>query len=79
MQRNKQKYEISGFFPNHVRYFTLRFHTFLSAVGVPISLWLFLFPVFLFAAQPKEFFLAGLKKLEQQRHRCVELKGEYVE
>jgi hypothetical protein len=34
-------------------------------VRVLISLWLFLFPVFLFAAQPKEFFLAGLKKLEQ--------------
>jgi hypothetical protein len=27
--------------------------------------WLFLFPVFLFAAQLKEFFLYGLKKLEQ--------------
>jgi hypothetical protein len=36
-------------------------------VGVLISLWLFLF-----AAQPKEFFLDGLKKLEQ---RNVELKG----
>jgi hypothetical protein len=36
------------------------------------------FPVFLFAAQPKEFFLDGLKKLEQQSHKCVEL-GEYVE
>jgi hypothetical protein len=35
-------------------------------VGVPISLWLFLFPIFLFAAQPKEFFLDGLKKLEQR-------------
>jgi hypothetical protein len=34
-------------------------------VGVLISLWLFLFPIFLFAAQPKEFFLDGLKKLEQ--------------
>jgi hypothetical protein len=33
-------------------------------VGLLISLWLFLFPVFLFAAQPKEFFLDGLKKLE---------------
>jgi hypothetical protein len=32
----------------------------LSYVGVLISLWLFLF-----AAQPKEFFLDGLKKLEQ--------------
>jgi hypothetical protein len=36
-------------------------------VGVLISLWLFLF-----AAQPKESFLDGLKKLEQ---RSVELKG----
>jgi hypothetical protein len=42
-------------------------------VGVLISLWLFLF-----AAQPKEFFLDGLKKLEQQSHKCVELRGEYV-
>jgi hypothetical protein len=32
-----------------------------------------------FAAQPKEFFLVGLKKLEQQSHKCVELRGEYVE
>jgi hypothetical protein len=31
------------------------------------------------AAQPKEFFLDGLKKLEQKRHKCVELRGEYVE
>jgi hypothetical protein len=29
---------------------------------------------FLFAAQPKEFFLDGLKKLEQQRHKRVELR-----
>jgi hypothetical protein len=42
--------------------------------GVLTSLWLFLF-----AAQPKEFFLDGLKKLEQRRHKCVELGGEYVE
>jgi hypothetical protein len=27
---------------------------------VLISLWLFLFPVFLFAAQPKQFFFDGL-------------------
>jgi hypothetical protein len=43
-------------------------------VWVLISLWLFLF-----AAQPKEFFVDGLKKLEQRRHKCVELRGEYVE
>jgi hypothetical protein len=48
-------------------------------VGVLISLWLFLFPIFLLAAQPKEFFLDGLKKLEQRSHKCVELRGEYVE
>jgi hypothetical protein len=36
------------------------------------------FPIFLFAAQPKEFFLDGLNKLEQRSHKCVELKGEYV-
>jgi hypothetical protein len=37
------------------------------------------FPIFLFAAQPKEFFLDVLKKLEQRSHKCVELRGEYVE
>jgi hypothetical protein len=47
-------------------------------VGVLISLWLFLFPVFLFAAQPKEFFLDVLKKLEQQSHKFVEIGREYV-
>jgi hypothetical protein len=37
------------------------------------------FPIFLFAAQPEEFFfLDGLKKLEQRGHKCVELRGEYV-
>jgi hypothetical protein len=49
-------------------------------VGVLISLWLFLFPIFLFAAQPKEFFLDGLKKVEQRSHKCVcGAQGEYVE
>jgi hypothetical protein len=47
-------------------------------IGVLISLWLFLFPIFLFAAESKEFFLDGLKTLQQQRHKCVELRGEYV-
>jgi hypothetical protein len=37
------------------------------------------FPVFLFAAQPKEFFLNGLKELEQRSHKCVELRGECAE
>jgi hypothetical protein len=41
-------------------------------VGVLISL-------FLFAVQPKEFFLDELKKLEQRSLKCVELRGEYVE
>jgi hypothetical protein len=45
-----------------------------KCVGVLISLWFFLF-----AAQPKEFFLDGLMKLEQRSHKCVELRGEYVE
>jgi hypothetical protein len=48
-------------------------------VRVLISLWLFPFPIFLPAAQPKEFFLDGLKKLEQRSHKCVELRGEYEE
>jgi hypothetical protein len=43
-------------------------------VGVLISLWLFLF-----STQPKEFFLDGIKKLEQRSHKCVELRGQYVE
>jgi hypothetical protein len=33
------------------------------------------FPISLFAAQPKDFFLDGSKKLEQQSHKCVELRG----
>jgi hypothetical protein len=37
------------------------------------------FPIFLFAAQQKEFFLDGLKKSEQRSHKCVELRGEYVQ
>jgi hypothetical protein len=37
------------------------------------------FSISLFAAQPKEFFLNGLKKLEQRSHKCVELMGEYVQ
>jgi hypothetical protein len=39
-------------------------------VWVLISLWLFLF-----AAQPKEFFLDGLKKLEQGSHKFVWSSG----
>jgi hypothetical protein len=34
------------------------------------------FPIFLFAVKPKEFFLDGLKKLEQRSHKCVELGGK---
>jgi hypothetical protein len=38
------------------------------------------FPIFLLAAQPKDFFfLDELKKLEERNHKCVELRGEYVE
>jgi hypothetical protein len=49
-------------------------------VGVLINPWLFLFPIFLFQHnQKKEFFLDGLKKLEQRSHKWVELRGEYVE
>jgi hypothetical protein len=48
-------------------------------LGLLISLWPFLFPIFLFTAQPKEFFLDVLKKLEQRSDKCVELKGEYVD
>jgi hypothetical protein len=41
----------------------------------PVSLCLFLFPTFLFAAQPKEFFFDALKKLEQRSHKYMALKG----
>jgi hypothetical protein len=44
-------------------------------VGVMISLWLFLLPIFLFAAQPNDFFLDRLKRFEQRNHKCVELRG----
>jgi hypothetical protein len=46
---------------------------------VLVSLWLLLFPIFLYATQPKEFVLDGLKKLEQRNYKCVELRGEYIE
>jgi hypothetical protein len=36
-------------------------------------------PYFLYTAQPKEFFLDELKKLDQRSHKCVGLKGEYSE
>jgi hypothetical protein len=36
-------------------------------------------PIFLFAAQPEEFFLDGLKKLKQRSHKCVELRGECIQ
>jgi hypothetical protein len=32
-----------------------------------------------FATQSEEFFLDGLKKLEQRRLKCVELREEYAE
>jgi hypothetical protein len=57
----------------------LRLWQYIDYVGVLISLWLFLFLIFLFAAQAKEFFLDWLNKLEQRSHKCVELRGEYVE
>jgi hypothetical protein len=34
---------------------------------------------FLICSTPKELFLDGLKKLEQRSHKCVELRGDYVE
>jgi hypothetical protein len=50
-----------------------------SYVGVLISIWLFCFTCGWFAAQPKEFFLGALKKLEQRSHKGMELRGEYIE
>jgi hypothetical protein len=37
------------------------------------------FPVSYFSAQPIQFFLDGLKKLEPQSDKWVELRGEYGE
>jgi hypothetical protein len=53
----------------------MRLHCYcqLTYVRVLISLWLFLF-----VAQPKNFFLDGLKKLEERSHKRVDL-GEIVE
>jgi hypothetical protein len=48
----------------------------LRYVRVLISLWLIQFHIFLFAAEPEEFFLEGLKKLEERSHKCVELGGD---
>jgi hypothetical protein len=45
---------------------------------VLISLWLSLFRIFLFAAQPKELSLDDLKKVQQGSQKSVELRGEYV-
>jgi hypothetical protein len=50
---------------------------YLKYVGVLIKS--LAFPISLSAAQPNEFFLDRLKKLEQRSHKCVELRGEYVE
>jgi hypothetical protein len=41
----------------------------LNAIWMLINFCLVLFPIFLFAAQPKEFLLDGLKKLEQLSHK----------
>jgi hypothetical protein len=41
----------------------IKFHAFEIYVGLLISLWLFLFPVSLFAAQPKEFLLGEVKEV----------------
>jgi hypothetical protein len=43
-------------------------------VGVLISIWLYQFP-----AQPKEFFLDGLKKLEQRSHKVCGAQGGICE
>jgi hypothetical protein len=49
----------------------------LPYIGVRISLWLFLF--FYLQQNQKNIFLDGLKKLDQRSHKCVELRGQYVE
>jgi hypothetical protein len=47
-------------------------------VGMLISLWLFLFHLRVVCSTTKKFFFDRLKKLEQRSHKCVELRGEYV-
>jgi hypothetical protein len=58
-----------------IYFFWKNFITISFNVGGLISLWIFLFRIYLFAALPKEFFLDVLKKLEQPSHKCVELRG----
>jgi hypothetical protein len=43
-----------------------------KSLAFPISY----FPI---CSTKKKFFLDGLKKSEQRSHKCVELRGEYVE
>jgi hypothetical protein len=43
-----------------------------KSLAFPISY----FPI---CSTTKRFFLDELKKLEQRNHKCVELRGEYVE
>jgi hypothetical protein len=46
-------------------------------VGVLISLWLFLFPVFQFATQPT-FFLGWVKEVRTTKSQVYGAQGEYV-
>jgi hypothetical protein len=48
-------------------------------VGVLISLWFFPVSPTGGLQHNNFFFLNVLKKLEQRSHKCVELRGEYVE
>jgi hypothetical protein len=70
-QKNKKKFKKFRHFAKLYYYILRR--------GADKVFGFFLFPIFLFAAQKEQFFLDGLKKLEQRSHKCVELRGEYVE
>jgi hypothetical protein len=62
--RIRMRYK-SMYSTTHRKYLNTRNHNIFQVCwGADKSL-AFLIPIFLFAAQPKEFFLDGLKKLEQ--------------
>jgi hypothetical protein len=58
-------------FPNLKKHLKGRKFSSIEEATLAADLW--------FSAQPKEFFLYELNKLEQQSHKCVELREEYVE
>jgi hypothetical protein len=58
-------------FPNFRKHFKGGKFSFIEEFTLDEDVW--------FATQSSEFFLARLKTLQQQRHKCVGLEGGYVE